>query len=173
MSRTDLRRRVDLVLLGAGALTFLAGLVLLFAFHADDGEWATSALGVPRLVWLDLHRLAAAALVAGVAVHLGLDARAFLGQLRRAFSRRRSGARIELVLYAAFFLAAGTGLAAWLLVDGSSPLLGPVPLGPLPHGRHSLVEVHNLAGLIALALAVHHVWLRWRFLVRRPAGEEA
>ena len=81
-------------------------------------------------------------------------------------SERRSGAGVELVLYVTFWTVTIAGIASWLLVGGSAPLLGPVPLGPLPHTRHQVVDIHHIAGLVALPLAVHHVGHRWGLMVR-------
>ena len=165
MRRSDLQRLVDLALLAAGSLAFASGLVLLACFHMDDGPYQRSALGLPRLAWLNLHRLPALLLAAAAAVHVALHWRAMLGWLRRALARGRGAGR-ELLLYATFWTVALTGLAAWTVVGGSAPLAGPIPLARLPHLRHALVDVHDLTGLVALALVVRHAGHRWRLLAR-------
>lgn len=169
MAPCALQHRLNLGLLAAAAVTFLTGVVLLVAFHMDAGAFAASALGLPRLFWLDLHRLGSLALAVALAGHLWLDRRPFAAQLRRALRRDDAGARVELALYLSFWTTTLTGLAAWLLVSGSAPLAGPVVLERLPHTRHALVDLHFLAGLVALPLAVHHVAHRWRRLWRAPS----
>ena len=177
MRRKSLEPIVSLVLLVASALAFAAGLVLLTRFHMGHGSLGSAALGLSRLGWLDLHRVAALVAVTALAGHLTLDWRGLVGWVRGAFRPKRArGAVLELLLYAAFGTVAITGLAAWWLVDGSTPFLGPVPLGRLPHARHELVDVHDLSGLIALVFVVHHVGHRWqrlqRALLRRGAPAE-
>jgi hypothetical protein len=167
MRRSDQKLLVDVVLLGSALTTFAAGLVLFTQFHMGPEPFRDSSLGLSRLAWLNLHRLSALLLTAGVAVHLALNWKAFLGWLRRFSSRGRDPHTVmEILLYATFGAVAATGLAAWFLVDGTAPLAGPVPPGRLPHGRHMLVDLHDIAGLLALGLAVHHVAHRWRQLVR-------
>ncbi len=170
MSRADLKRRLDLVLLAAATLTFSSGLLLIFAFEMGPDAYALSAMGVQCRVWLNLHRILGAVLAAGVALHLALDGRAFLGQLRRAFRRGGAGGRLEVATYLAFSVVALTGLVAWLLVNGSAPLTGPIVLAHPPPGRDGLLEVHDTVGLVALALTANHVAHRWRFLWRAAGG---
>lgn len=87
MSRSHLKLRVDLVLLVAGALTFLPGLVLLVGFRMGPGAFRASALRAPRLVWLGVHRIAAVVLAAAMGLHrLGLGGRPFVRQLRNALA---------------------------------------------------------------------------------------
>lgn len=164
-SRSDARILVDLVLLPAAVLTFATGLVLLLRFHAGMGPYRELALGVGRLAWLNLHRLSALVTALGVVAHVALNGRAFVGWLRRALAPGR-GAGLELLLYAATATVLVTGLVAWFVLDGSAPLGGPIPPGRLPPLRHRWVDVHDLSGLAALALAVRHVLHRWRALAR-------
>lgn len=167
MRRTDLKLLVDLVVLASASLTFASGLVLLLAFHMDDGPFRASALGVTRLAWLNLHRLSSPILATGVGLHAVLNWRGLVGWLRRATSGgRRSGAGLELLLYVSFSTVVVTGLVAWLAVAGSAPLAGPVPMEDVAHLRHHLIDVHHLTGLVALALAVHHAGHRWSALRR-------
>lgn len=167
MRRRDLKLLVDLLLLGAFALAFTAGLVLFFGFHVGEGSLRSSGLGLARITWLDLHRLSALAAIALTALHVALDWKAFLARWRR-LAGRGGGRRglSEPLLHVTFAVVALAGLALWALVPGSAPLAGPVPLGPLPHGRHQIVDVHDVAGLVALALTVHHVAHRWSWIVR-------
>lgn len=167
MRRVALRLFVNSVLLGAALLTFGSGLVLLIAFHVNEGATRASALGLGRLAWLNLHRLPALATLVGLGVHGGVNWKAFTTKLRR-ISRRDGGRRsvTDSLLCLALLTVALSGLAVWLLVGGSAPLLGPAPLGPAPGFRHHLVNVHNVAGLVALPCAVRHVGRRWRWMVR-------
>lgn len=168
MQRRELNRLLDWVLLLGGLATFATGLVLLFRFHMGHGPSAAVAWGVPKLVWVNIHRLGAALVVVAVVTHVGLHWRAFRARLAKVVVRRPTRRfDAELLLYAAFLVAAATGLAAWLLVDGSSPLFGPAVLGRATGVRHPWLDVHHVSSLVCLALVVHHLGHRWRFMVRR------
>lgn len=166
MRRSRFKLVVDVVLLVAAFLTFASGLVLFLDLHRDAGALRTSALGLSRLAWLNLHRLPALLVVTAIVIHLALNWAAFGARLRNGFARKsKSRAIPELVLYVTFWTVALTGIVAWFVVDGSAPLAGPVPLGWLPHARHPVVEVHHTVGLVALLLAAHHVGHRWHRMV--------
>lgn len=161
------RLLVELVLLGTSLLTLATGLVLLLGFHVGQGAWATSALGLSRLAWLDLHRFGA--LAAGVALvwHLVQRKKGLLARLRAAVHRRRwRRSATESVLYLVTTVVVATGLAAWFVVEGSAPVLGPVTPGPLEGGRHTLVDVHDITGILAAILTIHHTAHRWGRMVR-------
>jgi hypothetical protein len=167
MRRHHFRLLVDIVLLVAAFLTFASGLVLFLGFHAGEGAFRTSALGLMRLSWLNLHRLPAMIVVFAMGLHLTLNGRGFVARLRNGFARKsKSRALPELVLYVTFWTVALTGIIAWFFVAGSAPLAGPVPLGWLHPTRHHVVEVHHTVALVALPLAVHHVGHRWHSMVR-------
>jgi len=158
---------VDVVLLIAAFLTFASGLVLFLDLHRDLGALRTSALGLSRLAWLNLHRLPALLVVATILLHLALNWAAFVARLRHGFSRNSKSRGIpELVLYMTFWIVVLTGIVAWFFVAGSAPLAGPAPLAWLYHTRHHVVEVHHVVALVVLPLAVHHVWHRWQRMVR-------
>jgi hypothetical protein len=167
MRRVNLRLLVDSVLLGAALLTFASGLVLLLAFHVDHGTARSSALGLGRLAWLNLHRIPALVVAAGLMLHLAVDWKAFRTRLRNFVRRDRNPHAVaENLLCLTLATAVLAGLAAWLLLDGSALLLAPAPRGPASASRHGLIDIHNVAGLVALPLAVHHIAHRWRWLVR-------
>jgi hypothetical protein len=167
MKRSELESPVSLLLLVTGTVAFATGLVLLTQFHMGHGSFQAEALGLSRLVWLDLHRLSSLGALGALVIHLALHWRALWGRVRSAFGPRRArGTVAELLLYAAFTTTVVAGFAAWWLVGGAAPLLGPIPPGLAPHGRHHLVDLHHLTGLLALALTVNHVGHRLRQLVR-------
>jgi len=167
MRRTRFKLMVDVVLLVAAFLTFASGLVLFIDLHRDLGALRTSALGLSRLAWLNLHRLPALVAVSAIVLHLALNWAAFVARLRNGFARNsKSRAIPELVLYGTFWTVALTGIVAWFFVAGSPPLAGPVPLAWLHPTRHHVIEVHHVVALVALPLAVHHVWHRWQRMVR-------
>jgi hypothetical protein len=167
MPRNQFKLLVDAVLLVVALLTFASGMLLFFEFHVGKGAFRTSAFGLTRLTWLDIHRLPALIVVAGIGFHLALNWGGFVGRLRGSFSRnRKSRAVSELVLYLTFGTGAMTGIVVWLLGKGSAPLAGPVPLGQLHPIRHQLVDIHNIVGLVALALVAHHVGHRWHRMAR-------
>ena len=121
------------------------------------------------LVWLNVHRFAAAIVALGVAGHVALHWRPFWKTLAKVVpgpKARRIGA--EPLLYLVFAVAAVTGLVAWLVVEGSSPVLGPAILGRAGEARHPWIDVHHLTSLVALGLVAHHVWHRLRSLTRWP-----
>ena len=194
MPRNQFKLLVDVVVLVAAFLTFVSGMFLFFDFHVGKGAFRTSAVGLTRLTWLNIHRLSALIVVAGIGFHVALNWKGFVARLRRSFSRERKSrvaweaaelcsARTiagrfgnpprvsqsmvsELILYLTFGTVAMTGIVVWLFAKGSAPLAGPVSLGQLHPIRHQLVDIHNIAGLVALALTAHHVGHRWRAMVR-------
>lgn len=174
MRRGRIQPVVDVMLLVTGLATLATGMVLFLSFHGRSGAFRTSALGLARITWLNLHRLPAPLVVGALGLHLALNWSPFLARLRRAFSPRN---RSELVLYVTFWTVAFTGLGAWLLVGGSPPLSGPAAIGLPAHGRRMLLEVHHIVGLATLGYCVHHVGHRWRRMVhalgsarRAPGG---
>jgi hypothetical protein len=168
MRRVRLRLLVDSVLLVGAFVTFASGLVLLLGLHVGDGTARASALGLGRLAWLNLHRLPALTTLLALGLHIALDRRAFATRLRRIFRRDAAvpHGRADTVMCLAMLTVVLAGLAAWLLVGGSAPLLGPAPLGPLPEPRHRWIDVHHVAGVVSLPLVTHHVAHRWRWMVR-------
>lgn len=171
MRRPHFKLVVDIVLLVAAFLTFASGLVLFIDLHRDMGALRTSALGLSRLAWLNLHRIPALMVVSAVVLHLALNWAAFLARLRNGFSRKSKSRGIpELVLYGTFWTVALTGIAAWFFVAGSAPLAGPVPLAWLHHTRHHVIEIHHSVGFVVLSLAAHHVGHRAHRIVRDLAS---
>lgn len=169
MQRRELNLLLDWVLLAAALATFSTGLVLLLCLHAGDGASAAAALGVDRLIWVNVHRLSAALALAGVTTHVALHWRAFRSRLANVIARRtKRPVDSEAVLYATFLIAAFTGFVAWLALEGSTPLFGPAVIGPASGARHPWIDTHHLSSLVSLALIVHHVGHRWRLMVRRP-----
>jgi hypothetical protein len=167
MRRHSFKSLLNVVLFVAAFLTFASGLVLFLGFHAGQGAFRSSALGLTRLTWLNLHRLPALVVVFAIGLHIALNWRAFVARLRNGFSRKsKSRAVPELVLYVTFWTVALTGIVAWFFVAGSAPLAGPVPLGWLHPTRHHVVEIHHIVALVALPLAVHHVGHRWHRMVQ-------
>ena len=73
---------------------------------------------------------------------------------------------MDVALYLAFTATILTGLAAWLVVPGSPPVLGPAVDGVAPATREPWVDGHLVAGRVALAATVHHVAGRWKWIVR-------
>ena len=167
MQHRELTIRLDWFLLFASFVTFGSGLVLLFRFHVGPGAFAVAAFGIGKLAWLNIHRLSAAPMLAGVLAHVWLNWRPFRARLK-IFSNRKKRKILdpEPILYAAFFLAAASGLIAWLLIKGSVPMLGPALSGPVSGARHPWIDVHHISSLLSLALAVHHLGHRRRFFFR-------
>jgi hypothetical protein len=168
MQRRELNLLLDWSLLVAALATFSTGLVLLLCLHAGHGAFATSALGQSKLVWLNLHRFSAAVTALGVVTHVGLHWRAFRAKLTNVVTRRtKRPINSELVMYVAFFVAAFTGLVAWLVLEGASPILGPAVIGRANSTRHPWIDTHHISSLMSLVLIVHHIGHRWRLMVRR------
>ncbi|MBI5489441.1 MAG: DUF4405 domain-containing protein [Deltaproteobacteria bacterium] len=167
MRRARTKLAVDGVLAASAFVTFASGLVLLLGLHAGRGALRTSALGLDRLVWLDLHRLPALVMLAALTFHLALDWKAFAAKFGRVPKRERRGPVPEHLhgtrglICLAVWAAAITGVASWL-AGGSGPTRGPEAGGV----RHHLVDVHFIFGLAALPWSVHHLGHRWRWMVR-------
>jgi hypothetical protein len=169
MQRRELNLLLDWILFVASLVTFLTGLALLFRFHMGDGAFAISALGQSKLFWLNLHRLSAAVVAAGAATHAGLHWRAFRSRLTNTGAKRtRRPINSELIMYTAFLIAALTGLVAWLVLEGSSPLFGPAVIDRASGVRHPWIDTHHISSLVALLFIVSHVGHRWRLMVSRP-----
>ena len=168
MQRRQWKLLLDWVLLAAGLTTFSTGLVLLFCFHVGQGPFATSALGADRIVWLNVHRLFAVPVILCVITHVGLHFKTFLARLKNVARRgARRPINSELIMYAAFSVAVFTGLVAWWVLAGSSPLFGPAVIGRAGSTRHSWIDTHHISALVSLMLVAHHVGHRRRFLFRR------
>jgi hypothetical protein len=156
------------VALVGGLVTLATGLVLMFGFHVGHGSLRTAALGIGRITWLNVHRVGALALFGSVLVH-ALDRRLPLwGRLRRVATGRaqRHDAR-EVGLYVLFTVLVVTGFAAVAVLPHGQPFRGPPILGPMASVRHPWIDVHNIAGLVALVLGYQHVRERWHLHVRR------
>lgn len=168
--RTLVNFWADAVLLVAAVLTFGVGLVLLLCFHMGEGAFATSAFGVERLTWLNLHRLVATLVLASTGMHAALHWEAIATRVWLTFAGpARKRAAVEVVLYASFSIVVLTGFVVWILVGQSTPPVGPVVLAKLTPERHRWVDVHNLVGLLALGMAVRHMVRRWRWMTHAAA----
>ena len=166
MRRRELNLLLEWGLMPCAAVLFSTGLVLLFRFHVGGGAFAARAFGIDKLIWLNVHRLFALLVIAGVAAHVALHWRALIFRLTMTATGRRR-LDLEPILYAACFVSALTGLAAWFILDGSSPLFGPALVGPLSHARHHWIDAHHLTSLLALTLVAHHVGHRMHGMIRR------
>jgi cytochrome b561 len=123
-------------------------------------------LGITRLVWQNLHRFSACAVLVSVAVHIGIN----LTSMRARFTRLHRGSvgrrdASALLLYTAFITVVVTGFVVWLVLANSMPVLGPALLGPIPGMRHRWIDVHNLAGLLSLYFTVSHLRRNWPALI--------
>jgi hypothetical protein len=171
MQRRRLNISLDWLLLVAALVAFPTGVVLLLCFHMGNGAFATTALGLGKLAWLNLHRFAAAVLVATVVSHVALHWRAFRKMIMNFVTRAtKKRIRSEPLMYGAFFIAAVTGLVAWLALEGSSPLFGPALIGRASGTRHPWVDAHHITSLMALLLVAHHVRHRFRLMRRGSAS---
>jgi uncharacterized iron-regulated membrane protein len=82
--RASLNYWADVVAFLFGAIVLASGLLLLIRFHVGEGIMRPSAFGVSRLAWVNLHRLSAIPVLAGVAVHAVLHWRAITTRVGRA-----------------------------------------------------------------------------------------
>ncbi|MFA6032777.1 MAG: DUF4405 domain-containing protein [Myxococcota bacterium] len=156
----------DSILLGAALLVYASGLVMFFAFHIEHGCFRTETLGLSRLMWLNIHRLAAAAMLAAALVHAAASIRSVCSRIRRIFNGRAMRQdRAELFFYTAVATACVAGFSAWFFIAGSAPLSGPIRLGHVFGGRHHWIDVHNIAALVSIYPVINHVRRRWRALL--------
>lgn len=176
MQRRRLNLVLDWLLVASGFVAFSTGLVLLVRFHMGDGAFATTGLGLGRLVWLNLHRFAATLLTVGVATHVALHWRAFSRTILNAIAgSTKKRIHSEPVMYGAFTVAALAGFVAWLILDGSSPVSGPAIIGRASGARHPWIDAHHLSSLVTVVLVVHHTSHRWRLMTARrqpPAARQ-
>ena len=157
------------VLFLGGSVAFSTGLILLFRFHMGPGAWATTALGVDRLVWLNMHRCAVVLIVPSLLVHIGLHWRPFRARIVNTLTRPQNVKLYpDLILYATFFCGAATGLISWWMLEGSTPVFGPAAVGRLVGMRHLVIDVHHLSSLVSLGFTAHHLRHRWRRMVSPP-----
>jgi hypothetical protein len=154
--RAPLNLWFDLAALGAGAVAFSTGLILLTQFHMGHG-----ALRAGRAEWADVHRLAAAVAAAGVAGHIYLHRTVITTRVAR-WLRGLPGkaSRADVALYLLFPFTTLCAFGAWLVLSGT------------PHTRHHAVDLHHLSSLALLPAAIIHVgrhaaWL-WRQVRSRP-----
>lgn len=166
MRRSSINLLFDLVLVVAGVLTFAGGLVLLTCFHVGPEMVRTDAVGLSRLAWLNLHRLSAFGVLAGTAAHVVMHWRPIVSAFRRRIvGSRRKGPGVDRVLYLVLPGCVVAGFLAWFALPSSAPLTGPA-IGVMTHTRHVAIDIHNILGLIALPLAVHHLAHRWGWITR-------
>jgi cytochrome b561 len=165
MRRRTFELVVDWLLVGAGTLAFGTGLVLLLGLHVGYGAIRPELGGLGRFVWLDLHRIAAIATATGMTAHVVTHLRPLTTRVRRslrAWPDRR--ALNELALYFVFPCMVLTGLVAWLAMGGSVVPSAPVRLPGAHDAHHMVIDVHNVAGLVALVVTVLHLKPRVRRL---------
>ena len=156
--RSRVKHRVDLVALSAAILVFGTGTLLLACFHMGEGSLRSSGFGLSRLVWVDIHRLSAAAWFVAVTVHGALHWRPLVVRLSRACKGLPGKAsRADLALYLGFVASAVTASMAWFVVPGSPSLLGRVAVARLAPARHLWIDLHNRAGVILLPAVIVHV----------------
>lgn len=168
LRKTTLNLVIDALMLAASLLSFASGLVLLLRFHVGGGAFATEAMGLSRLWWLNLHRLPAVVVLATAAMHIALHWKPLFARTTKAMKTcRHPGA--DRVMYWAFPVVAAAGFVAWFM-DGSSPMAGPAVLGYPSHARHAWIDVHNVAGVVALPVTLHHTLHRWNWMVRTARG---
>jgi ferredoxin len=166
---------IDVVLLVGAAIAFASGVVLLFAFHMGFGCFRPEALGLSRLTWQNLHRLGAILALPALLTHVVVNRRPLYRRCLRVLrgSPMRHDVH-ELAVYATMTTILLTGFVAWLVVDGSMPILGPALLAPVARARHPWIDVHDLVALVALVLAINHVRRRWpalSVLLARARGQ--
>lgn len=168
MKRSGLNLLLDWVLLIVTFVTILTGLVLLLCFHAGDAAFASSALGLSKLLWLNLHRFSCVVMAICVVLHIGLHWKLFRTRLSRFIMRKtKRWVDSEVIMYTTLFVATFTGFALWLALQGSSPVFGPVLIGRASLVRHPWIDTHYTFSLISLMFVIHHTAHRWRFMVRR------
>lgn len=156
---------VDTVLLVMAPVAWLSGVVLFADFHVGSGCFRTEALGLSRMAWQSIHRAGAVGMLGGLAFHIATNAKPMLRRSQRALRGRPARHdRHEFALYATTATLILTGFVAWLVVEGSPPLWGPITPGPLAASRHAWIDVHNLTALVALVLSLNHIRARWRVL---------
>lgn len=167
MKRARLNFLVDWALVFPALGLFLTGLLLLLCFHVGAGASAASAFGVHRLLWLDIHRFSGVLVAGGVLTHVRLHWRPFRGRIEKCLAGKAvTRFDAELIMYLACFVATLTGFTAWLGLEGSSPILGPVVLGPTASSRHLWIDAHNISSLVSLVLVLHHVVHRCNAMFR-------
>jgi hypothetical protein len=154
MVRVRIGYWADVAALVSALLVFPTGLILLAWFHVGpEGQQRMYGLGLSRTAWIDLHRCAAMAMTAAVAVHVELHGRVIVARLQRAY-RRLPGRALwsDLVLYLGFAAVTLAAFGAWLVLPRSL--------------HHPAIDLHNVAALILLAAVVVHVRRHFRWLLR-------
>lgn len=158
---------VNLVALATSVAVFATGLILLTKFHMGEGALNNFALGASRMTWVNVHRLTAVVLFCAVGVHAYLHWHALVVRVSRVRRQVAGGAsRADLILYFGFTVEIITAFAAWFVVPGSPPLMGPATLTHLQPARHLCIDLHLLTGLILLPAAVIHVRRHFDWLLR-------
>ncbi len=153
----------DLAALVAGTIVFSTGLLLITQFHMGDGPLRAEALGVHRLIWLNVHRLAATAFAVVVCVH----AWQHWPVVRKRLMAFRATPVSDRVLYIGFALELIAAATAWFVVPGSTPLHGPIELGRLAPARHVFIDLHNFTGLALMPAAFLHIRKRFGWIIRQ------
>ena len=165
MNRRNVNLLINWLILAAAFVAFSTGIVLLVRFHMGHGAFAKSALGMDKLVWLNVHRFSALIVGGGVVAHAVLHWKTLQKNISNFISHRaKRRVNIEVVMYSVFLVSALSSLIAWWVLDGSSPIFGPAVIERMSGARHHWIDTHNFASLFSLALITHHIGHRLRFM---------
>lgn len=155
-------RRINLFNLATAAAVFGTGLLLFFQFHVGHGIEHQTFAGGSKILWVNLHRVAALAFVCGYACHIALHWTYITGIAGRWGSglsqKMRKTIREQIALASVSILALTAGFYAWTALSGG-----------MFHGteqRHHWIDVHNIAGLALLIGLAIHIKRRWRRMFR-------
>ena len=165
--RASLNYWADVVAFLFGAIVLASGLLLLIRFHVGEGIMRSSAFGVSRLAWVNLHRLSAIPALAAVAVHTFQHWRPITTRVGRACGNLPGKAGpADLTLYFGFAISLLAGFAAWSILPGSPPLLEAIRPHHLQPVRHICIDIHNLSGLALLPAVIIHLRRHLGWLLR-------
>jgi len=162
LGKKEINRRTNIFYLTVFLGVFGTGLVLFFEFHIGDGSMREMFLGVPKSVWLNIHRAMAIAFLTGFMIHIGLHWSYIINITKRwrvgLPKRIKTTSRHQLLLLIASIVVMGTSFYTWIILSLSESIYQKSEL------HHHLIDLHNIVGLFLLLGLVIHIKRRWHRL---------
>lgn len=164
LGKKETTRGINIFYLTVFLGVFGTGLVLFFKFHVGDGSMRGMFLGVPKPVWLNIHRAMAIAFLTCFTIHIGLHW-SYITNIAKRWrvglpKRIKTTSRHQLLLLIESIVVIGIGFYTWIILSLSGSVYQSSEL------HHHLIDLHNIAGLFLLLSLTIHIKRRWHQVFR-------